>query len=287
MRRLGPLAAALLCSGCLATQRDMLDLSAQTDTLTVQISSLKKSLASMQSNQADLAVKLDQLHKETSVLNEALKDSQQSNSRLSSKLDDLGAVLAAKVTNIGETLSAQQKKLAEIREQEATAQEENRRKEEERRKADEAKKAAETAGPPPSQLYNAAFVQLNQKKYDLAAQGFTVYLQKFPKGEVADLATYYLGQALHAQKKNEEAARQFALVLDRFPKSDLTPAARLKYATCLIDMKTRLEEAKRYLQSIPEDFPASPEAKIAVQTLKELEKAPKIPAPAKKAPTKR
>jgi tol-pal system protein YbgF len=284
LRRFGfPFAAALACSGCLATQKDVLDLSAQTDTLTAQITTLKKSLSSMQSNQADLAVKLDQLHKETSVLNETLKDTQQSNSKLSSKLDDLGAALGAKVSNIGETLTAQQKKLYELREQEEKLTEENRRKEDERRKAEEAQKAAEAAGPPPSQLYHTAFVQLNQKKYDLAAQGFAVYLQKFPKGEVADLATYYLGQALHAQKKNEEAARQFALVLDRFPKSDLTPAARLRYATCLIEMKARLDEAKRYLQSIPEDFPSSPEARIAAQTLKELEKPSKA-APSKKAP---
>ena len=108
------LAAALALSGCIATQKDILDLSAQMDTLTAQIQALKKSLSMMQANQADLGVKLDQLHKESSVLNETLKDSQQSNSKLSSKLDDLGAGLGAKFSTIGETLSAQQKKLSLI-----------------------------------------------------------------------------------------------------------------------------------------------------------------------------
>ncbi|MBI5245375.1 MAG: tetratricopeptide repeat protein [Elusimicrobia bacterium] len=280
-------AAAFVFSGCIATQKDILDLSAQMDTLTAQIHTLKKSLSTMQSNQADLAVKLDQMHKETSVLNETIKDAQQSNSKLSSKLDDLGAALGAKFSTIGETLTAQQKKLAELhaeeerlsKENQKLAEENRRKAEEERKKAEEeARKAAQATGPAPSQIYHSAVVQLNQKKYDLAAQGFALYLQKYPKGEVADLATYYLGQALHAQKKREEAARQFALLLDRFPKSDLTPSARLKYAACLIELKSHLEEAQRYLQSIPEDFPASPEAKMAPNLLKELDKLMKKPA---------
>ena len=73
MIRAGALfASALAFSGCLATQKDILDLSAQTDTLSAQIQSLKKSLSMMQANQADLGVKLDQLHKETGDLNETL-----------------------------------------------------------------------------------------------------------------------------------------------------------------------------------------------------------------------
>jgi tol-pal system protein YbgF len=271
LRRLTILSCSFILCGCVATQKDILDLSAQTDSLTVQIQGLKKSLSAMQANQADLAVKLDSVHEEISVLNESLKDAQQSNSQLSSKLDDIGSALGAKVTAVGETLTAQQKRLAE---------QEEKRAQQEQQKIEETKKqeAEDAAGPTPSQLYHSALVQLNQKKYDLAAQGFSVYLQKNPKGEVADLSTYYLGQALYAQKKYEDAARQYALLLDRYPKSDLTPSARLKYASCLMTMKTHLDEAQRYLQSIPEDFPKSPEAKLAAPMLKQLQKELSKPA---------
>ena len=281
-------AAACLC-GCVATQKDILDLSAQTDSLTVQMQALRKSLNTMQSNQADLAVKLDQMRADVGVLNETLKDNQQSNSRLAAKMDDMAAVMTSRVASLGETLSIQQKKLVEQREEDRRHAQEERKQEAERKEPEEEALKTEEAsvGPTPSQIYQSALVQFNQKKYDLAAQGFTLYLQKYPKGEVADLATYHLGGALYAQKGYQEAAQQYALVLDRFPKSDLTPATRLKYAQCLLELKMHPDEAKRYLQSIPEDFPNSPEAKVAAQTLRKLE-APKAQSPARKAsPPKR
>ncbi|MBI2362464.1 MAG: tetratricopeptide repeat protein, partial [Elusimicrobia bacterium] len=111
---------------------------------------------------------------------------------------------------------------------------------------------------------------LEKKQYDPAAQGFELYLEKFPKGETADLAGYYLGQARFAQERWEDAARAFAVVLDRFPKSEVTPGSRLRYAQCLLKMKTHTDEAKRYLESIPADFPKSPEAVKAKELLKTL-----------------
>ncbi|MEK7743032.1 MAG: tetratricopeptide repeat protein, partial [Elusimicrobiota bacterium] len=280
MRLAACAAAACLC-GCVATQRDILDLSAQTDSLTVQMQALRKSLNTMQSNQADLAVKLDQMRTDVGVLNETLKDNQQSNSRLAAKMDDLASVLTTKVASLGETLSNTQKKLVEQREEDRRlAQEERDRKAAPQEPEEEELKTEEpSAGPTPSQIYQSALVQFNQKKYDLAAQGFSLYLQKYPKGEVADLAAYHLAGALYARKEYEEAARQYAVVLDRFPKSDLTPATRLKYAQCLLELKLHPDEAQRYLQSIPEDFPNSPEAKVAAQMLRKLEvpKAASLP----------
>lgn len=282
------LAASCLC-GCVATQRDILDLSAQTDSVTVQMQALRKSLNTLQANQADLAVKLDQMKADVGVLNETLKDNQQSNSRLAAKMDDLAAVMTSKVASLGETLSIQQKKLVEERAEDRKRAEEDRKKAEEPKDSEEEvlKTEEPSSGPTPSQIYQSALVQFNQKKYDLAAQGFTLYLQKYPKGEVADLAAYHLGGALYAQKDYEGAARQYALVLDRFPKSDLTPATRLKYAQCLLDLKTHLDEAKRYLQSIPEDFPNSPEAKVAAQTLRKLEPAKASSSNRKGSPPKK
>ncbi|MBI4386149.1 MAG: tetratricopeptide repeat protein [Elusimicrobia bacterium] len=266
MRRFGrwpqgvALAAACLLSGCIATQRDVLELEQQSDEIKFQVSELKKSVASLQANQADLAIKIDQVHSDLSVFTETLKDSQNSMGQLSSKIDDLQAVLERKMSGLGETIGKRQSQLEErIQETEA--------------KAIQAQKEAErlaTARLTPSQLFRSAQTHLNKKQHALAVQGFETYLKKYPKAEAADQALYFLGEAHSAQKAWEKAARQYALVLDKHPKSKLTPAARLKYATCLIHMNTELGEAKRYLQSISEDFPKSPESAAAVKLLQKI-----------------
>lgn len=237
-------AAALLLPGCVATQRDVLDLSNQTDELKVQVEDLKKTVSSMQANQADLSVQMKQLHESLGAFTETIKESQGEMSKLSSKLDDMSAGVASKVASIGTALSAQQAKSLE-----------------------EQKAALANS---PTDLFNTADVRLSVKSYALAAKGFEEYLAKFPKGALIDVATYKLGQAYYGERKWEAAGRQFALVLEKYPKSNMTPSARLMYALCLISMKRNLAEARQYLESIPADFPSSPEAKAAAQHLKKL-----------------
>ncbi|MCX5790489.1 MAG: tetratricopeptide repeat protein, partial [Elusimicrobia bacterium] len=111
----------------------------------------------------------------------------------------------------------------------------------------------------------------SRKHYDLAVQGFSTYLKLYPKGEMADLAQYYLGEANYAAKQWEAAAKEYAKVLDRYPKSDVTAASRLKYALSLLNLKsdTYRAEAKRYLESIQDDFPKTPEAAAASKLLRQ------------------
>jgi tol-pal system protein YbgF len=271
-----PLLAFTLLCGCFATQRDILDLSQQNDTLAIHVHTIQKTMSSLQASQADLNEKLEVLHKDVVSLNENLKDNRETMSRLSSKMDDLGAAMSSKVTAIDRSL--QQKGTEESR---RIAQLEDQLKKREAAEAEEKRKAAEEAAKraaepalAPSQIYHQAYVQLNQGKYDLAVQGFGLYLEKFPKGEVADLATYYLAQSYYGQKDWKEAAHKFALVMDRYPKSELNAAARLRYGQCLLNIGGHEDEAKRYLESVPQDFPNSPEAKKAAELLKGLQKSP-------------
>lgn len=252
-----PLAAlALALTGCVATQRDVLDLEEQTDELKAQIGELKKTVSSMHTNQADLSVQMKQLHQDLSAFTETMRESQGEMSRLSSKLDDLGQAVATKVASIGNALTTQQAKSLE------------------EQKAALAKQDAllESRADSPTELFNTADVRLAVKSYSLAAKGFEEYLAKFPKGALVDVATYKLGQAYFGEKKWEASGRQFALVLERYPASAMTASARLMYALSLVSMKKNLSEARQYLESIPLDFPASPEAKAAALHLKKLSK---------------
>ncbi|MDE2291630.1 MAG: outer membrane protein assembly factor BamD, partial [Elusimicrobia bacterium] len=139
-----------------------------------------------------------------------------------------------------------------------------------RLKAEAAARDQAEAAAKPSEVFQTARRQYDKGDYDLAAQGFQLYLDQFPKGETADLAGYYLGQARYAEKKYEEAARAFALVLDRYASSDVTPATRLRYAESLLHLGGHDAEAKRYLESIPQDYAKSPEAVKAHELLRRM-----------------
>src|SRR5262249_50340839 len=116
--------------------------------------------------------------------------------------------------------------------------------------------------------------QLAKKQYDLAVQGFQLYLKDNPKGSLADQAFYNVGEALYSQSKYGDAARSYAKVLDGFPSSELTPAARLRYALPIMKADPKKKgEAQRYLESIVDDFPGTPEADRAGQYLADIKTA--------------
>jgi len=245
------LALAALCfSSCVATQRDMLDLSQQSEEVKTQVEELKKTVGSLQANQADLSVSIKQLREELTAYTETVKSSQGDMSKLSSKLDELGAQISGKVAALGQTISkVQAEGLVEQKAALAEAQRDSA-----------------------TDVFYTAEKRLQAKDYSQAAKGFEQYLRDFPKGDLLDVATYDLGLAYFGLKQWEKSGRQFALVLDKYPKSGQTPGARLHYALALINLKKGGDEARAYLESVQADFPKSPEAKEAAAVLKRLSK---------------
>jgi len=248
--------AAVQLSGCVATQKDVLDIESQTD-------DLKKTVGDLQANQADLSVQMKQLQEDLATFTEAVRENQDAMTKLSSKLDDMSATIASKVASIGSSLTTAQAK--GLDEQRAALQ----------KAQDEIKKQEAAAANSPTELFNTADVRLALRNYALASSGFEQYVQKFPDGALIDAATFKLGQAYYGDKKWEPAGRQFALYMEKYPKSQLIPSARLLYALCLVNLNRNHDEARQYLESIVADYPKSPEAKEAAQRLKKLAKARK------------
>ncbi len=250
------LGIALALSGCVATQRDVLDLSQQSDDLKTQVEELKKTVSSMQANQADLSVQIKQLHEDLTAYSETIKASMGNMDQLSAKLDGMAIQLSGKVAQLGATLSAaQEKSLAS--EQKVLQQQ----------KSEIEAQGRETAA---TQLLLTAEKRLSARDYAQAAAGLEDYLKKFPGGSLTDVATYDLGLAYYGQKRWDKAGLKFAVVLEKYPKSGQTPGARLRYAVCLIRLRKNLDEARAYLESITADFPKSPEAAEASSALKRL-----------------
>jgi TolA-binding protein len=246
--------AALLLSSCVATQKDVLDLSQQSDEVKTQVEELKKTVGSLQANQADLSVSIKQLREELTAYIETVKASQGDMTKLSTKLDDIGAQLSGKVAALGQTITQAQTKGLE--DQKAAL-------------AEAAKRDSAT------DVFYTAEKRLQARDHAQAAKGFESYLRDFPKGELTDVATYDLGLAYFGLRQWDKAGRHFAIVLEKYPKSGQTPGARLHYALALINLKKGGDEARAYLESVQNDFPKSPEAKEAAAALKRLSKAAK------------
>lgn len=121
----------------------------------------------------------------------------------------------------------------------------------------------------PSEIFNEAKNHLNKQSYDLAVTGFKLYIDKYPDGENIQQVYIFLGDAYSAMNQSRPAAIAYATVLQKFPDSKVIPTARLKYARSIIPLG-KTEEAKRYLNSVVQDFARTPEAQLAKEELANL-----------------
>ena len=119
------------------------------------------------------------------------------------------------------------------------------------------------------EVFNEAKNHFTKQAYDLAEGGFKLYIEKYPEGENIQQSYIYLGDAYAAQDQAKPAAIAYATVLQKFPESKLTATARLKYARSIIPLG-KTEEAKRYFNSVVQDFGRSPEARLAKEELAKL-----------------
>ncbi|OGS11588.1 MAG: hypothetical protein A2234_02645 [Elusimicrobia bacterium RIFOXYA2_FULL_58_8] len=244
MRRLRTLIvipACLLAAGCVATQQDMLQMQSQMD-------DLNNNLSSMQKNQAELAVKMDDLSRNLNISSENMKDISTQMGRLSGRLDEIDLSMNKRVNAIGQTIRKQQEEVA--------------------------------TALLPGKIYNDAYNAYLNNNFDGAATGFKTYLSKFPAGELAEGAFFYMGESFYLREHWQEAALAYANVLEKFPNSARVPAARLKYALALLKLPgDKKSEAAKYLHSVIRDFPKSQEAATARDHLNKLSPPKQNPAP--------
>ena len=200
-------------------------------TLKLQLQELNSTIVQMQANQAELAGKMDELNHNLAVSNENLSQVDNQFSQLSAKLDDLAAAVRTAPTTAENT------------------------------------PAASTVLP--SDLFAQAKGLLDKGAFESAATGFKLYITNYPDSENVEQAYMYMGDAYAEDGQYKPAAIAYATILQKYPKSKLIPSARLKYARNIVPLG-KTDEAKKYLNSIIKDFPATSEAKLAKAELAKL-----------------
>ncbi|HSN69751.1 MAG TPA: tol-pal system protein YbgF [Thermoanaerobaculia bacterium] len=128
--------------------------------------------------------------------------------------------------------------------------------------------ASGTAGDP-LELYAAAYRDYQRGNWDLAISGFREFLEDNAQSDLADNASYWIGESFFSQKKYREAIQQFDEVISRYPKSDKVAAALLKKGYSYLETGERAQGIVQ-LQYVVHEHPSTAEANLARQRLRAL-----------------
>ena len=105
--------------------------------------------------------------------------------------------------------------------------------------------------PGEANAYGAAYALVQGRKFDQAIPAFQQFLQRYPDGEYAANAHYWLGELyLVKQPPDLEASRQsFALLLSQYPDNSKAPDALYKLGKVQF-LKGNREKAREYLDQV-------------------------------------
>ncbi len=121
----------------------------------------------------------------------------------------------------------------------------------------------------PQEVYNIAYSDYLNGNYQMAIDGFTLYLEQFSYSPVADDAAYWIGECYFSQDKFEEAAIQFTELILNFPQGDKIPSAYLKKGISLLELGKK-DEAISVFKLLISKYPLEDETRIAQEKIKEI-----------------
>ncbi len=122
------------------------------------------------------------------------------------------------------------------------------------------------------QQYQQAYEALRNGHNAQAIAAFNSMLDKNSKGEYANNAQYWLGEAYRVNQDMDSARKAFNSVIEKYPGSPKVPDALLKLGTIEIEQKNTVK-AREYLTRVTVDFPSSTAARLATKKLLLLDDA--------------
>lgn len=116
------------------------------------------------------------------------------------------------------------------------------------------------------QQYQQAYEALRNGHTAQAIAEFNTLLGKNPKGEYANNAQYWLGEAYRVNQDIESARKAFNSVVENYPGSSKVPDALLKLGYIEVEQKNAAK-AREYLTRVTTDFPGSTAARLAAKKI--------------------
>lgn len=118
-------------------------------------------------------------------------------------------------------------------------------------------------------IYQTAYNLIKVKRYSDAVIALQGMLKKYPSGQFASNAHYWLGELYGIMSKNDLALNEFQTVVDSYPDSPRVSDAQLKVGL-LLASQLKWPEAKTALRNVISNYPGSASAKMASEQLKQI-----------------
>lgn len=122
---------------------------------------------------------------------------------------------------------------------------------------------------PANEAYRRALQSYRDGQANQAIQQFREYVRANPKGDLADNAQYWIGEAYYSKGDYNRAIIELNEVLLKYPQGDQVPGALLALATSFSNSGDPID-AKLILQKLISDHPKSEEAEVGRQQLQKL-----------------
>lgn len=126
--------------------------------------------------------------------------------------------------------------------------------------------AAAVSDVDPIALYNAALSDYQQGRLELAREGFTEYLRRFPDGVSASDAQYWLGITWYDESRWDSAITELLKVSNQWPESSKAPLALRKVGDAYRAQGDQARARAAY-QALVDRYPNSAEADAARRQL--------------------
>ena len=128
----------------------------------------------------------------------------------------------------------------------------------------------------PSDIYQIAYQDYLQGRYQLAIDQFGKFVEDFPTSSLAPQAYYYLGECYQNLGNLTRAAENFSLIITRhkeklanYQNSRQVPPALFRLGG-VYEEAGKLDKAKAFWGILLTDFPGTPEAQLAKRRLQQL-----------------
>lgn len=238
-------------TGVAAVERRLDELRSQTPTrqdLEAVVQALESRGDSDVTANADLKADLRQILSDLEVLQTLIQEQRQLLDASAERLEQTGTDVAL----IESRLERQEAYLSALDQLQAT---------------DRSVPAVETVDP--KTLYDAAYRDYSEGRYERAITGFRRYIDTFPDGVDADSAQYWLGESHLGQGRYREAVEELTLVRERYPESDKVASSLLKVGVALNELGERELAIEMFLR-VRSSYPDTDEAILALQQLDNL-----------------
>lgn len=122
------------------------------------------------------------------------------------------------------------------------------------------------------QIYQTAYNQIKAKKYEDAVSTLQGMLKKYPSGQFASNAHYWLGELFGLMGKSDQALTEFSTVLATYPDSPRLSDAQLKVGL-IYASQSKWTDAKNAFRKVINHYPGTSSARLAAEHLKQIKQA--------------